>query len=418
MNAPQDSHILVVDDLPALRAVLSSQLQNAGYKVKLAVDGEQGWEMFQKEPPSMVISDVEMPKMNGFDLCRKIKFEYQGPLVPVGLVTAHVTEDFLLKGMEAGADVYLTRPYQLDVLLEQLELALQKGAWNPRKTRMESVQILDKSYELSTDWAHLANMMTIAYRAVIHQNRMLDEAKEALGAANKELEKSQAEVQRLLSNTMPPKIAHHLMTKGWVMPESVPDCTVMFTDFVGFTRSVESMKPAKLIKNLDHYFEFTDKLTEKYRLEKIKTIGDSYMIASGVPEYEENHAIRSILAGLELINFIELKTGTDFIVWPVRIGVHTGSVIAGIIGQKRIAYDLWGSNVNLASRMESRSLPNTITISPDTYKRVEQYVDVTEDTVEGLSISKVYRVVGLKEEFADVNSKKMANQKWLATILS
>ena len=239
MISSQSQHILIVDDLPALRAVLTSQLEKSGYIVEAAVDGLDGWEMFQKNPPMMVISDVEMPRMNGFDLCKKIKFEYDGPLVPVGLVTAHVTEDFLLKGMEAGADVYLTRPYQLDVLLEQLKLALQKGAWNPKTTHHETVNILDKSYELSTDWKHLTNMMTIAYKAVVNQNRLLDEAKENLTKAYKELEESQAEVLRLLSNTMPPKIAEHLMTKGWVMPKSIAECTVMFTDFVGFTKSVE-----------------------------------------------------------------------------------------------------------------------------------------------------------------------------------
>lgn len=417
MISSQSQHILIVDDLPALRAVLTSQLEKSGYVVEAAVDGLDGWEMFQKNPPMMVISDVEMPRMNGFDLCKKIKFEYDGPLVPVGLVTAHVTEDFLLKGMEAGADVYLTRPYQLDVLLEQLKLALQKGAWNPKTTHHETVNILDKSYELSTDWKHLTNMMTIAYKAVVNQNRLLDEAKENLTKAYKELEESQAEVLRLLSNTMPPKIAEHLMTKGWVMPKSIAECTVMFTDFVGFTKSVEQMPPAKLIKNLDHYFGFIDRLTEKYRLEKIKTIGDSYMIASGVPDFQENHTIRCVLAGLELINFIESKITEEYVIWPIRIGIHTGPVIAGIIGQKRIAYDLWGANVNLASRMESNSTPNMITISPTSYEMVKEFIEATEESVPDLPISSVYRVHGIKSGYADSNNSKLANQNWLSELI-
>ena len=185
-----------------------------------------------------------------------------------------------------------------------------------------------------------------------------------------EEEKNRSET--LLLNILPEETARELKQSGKVQSKKFESVTVLFTDFKGFTKLVESVEPKRLIRSLDYYFKKFDEITTKYGLEKIKTIGDSYMCAGGLPTASKTHARNVINAAREIINLVstELKATDDLIHFEIRIGIHTGPVIAGIVGLKKWQYDIWGDTVNIASRMESNSEAGMINLSETTYYEI------------------------------------------------
>ncbi|MDX1959763.1 MAG: adenylate/guanylate cyclase domain-containing protein [Leptospiraceae bacterium] len=179
----------------------------------------------------------------------------------------------------------------------------------------------------------------------------------------------------LLLNILPEKIATELKVTGKTEPLFYSCATILFTDFKGFTAIAENLSPRDLVSELDHCFREFDMITEKYGLEKIKTIGDAYMCVGGIPTESETHAIDACLAALEMLEvmnkIIEEKKEKNLPYWEVRIGIHSGSVIAGVIGEKKFAYDVWGDSVNIASRLESSGEAGKINISSKTYGLVK-----------------------------------------------
>lgn len=148
---------------------------------------------------------------------------------------------------------------------------------------------------------------------------------------------------------------------------------------MGFTRIAERLSPRELIDELDRCFGYFDQVTEKYRLEKLKTIGDSFMCAGGIPRANNTHAIDCCLAALEIQAFMnqmkEIKHQQGFDYWELRLGMNTGPLVAGVVGHKKFAYDVWGDTVNTASRLESSGVPGKINISVTTYEAVKNLFD-------------------------------------------
>ena len=173
----------------------------------------------------------------------------------------------------------------------------------------------------------------------------------------------------LLKNILPKETAEELKEKGSVAAKRFDNVSVLFTDFKGFTKFSESLTPEELVKSIDFYFSKFDEIIEKYNLEKIKTVGDAYMCASGLPFPAENHAYTITLAALEIIDFVkETKTKSKL---EVRVGINSGAVVAGVVGTKKFAYDIWGDAVNVASRMESSGAVNRLNISESTYNLIK-----------------------------------------------
>lgn len=179
--------------------------------------------------------------------------------------------------------------------------------------------------------------------------------------------------ETLLLNILPAVIAEELKQKGKVDAVKFDQVTVLFTDFVQFTEFAEQINPSKLVKSIDYYFRGFDEITTKYGLEKIKTIGDSYMCACGLPSENPSHAKNVVLAAAEMIDLVnrQLPLKEDLQHFEIRIGVHTGPVIAGIVGIKKWQYDIWGDTVNIASRMESSAEPGRINLSETTYQEIK-----------------------------------------------
>jgi class 3 adenylate cyclase len=179
--------------------------------------------------------------------------------------------------------------------------------------------------------------------------------------------------ESLLLNILPAETAMELKKNGKVDAVKFDQVTVLFTDFVQFSKLAEFIEPEKLVESIDFYFKGFDEITTKYGLEKIKTVGDSYMCASGLPTINKTHAKNAIQAAKEMIDLVSnaLNAEDGLSHFEVRVGIHTGPVVAGIVGIKKWQYDIWGDTVNIASRMESKSDPGRINLSETTYHQIK-----------------------------------------------
>ena len=195
-----------------------------------------------------------------------------------------------------------------------------------------------------------------------------------INKTNKIIEEEKNRSDLLLLNILPSDTAKELKDSGKVQAKRFESVSVMFTDFQGFTRSSQDLSPESLVKSVDFYFSEFDKIIGKYGLEKIKTIGDSYMCAGGLPFPSEDHPEKIILAAFEILDFMqkaesELPEGVSH--FDIRIGINTGTVVAGVVGTRKFAYDIWGDTVNVAARMESNSKPGRLNISEYTHALVK-----------------------------------------------
>lgn len=203
------------------------------------------------------------------------------------------------------------------------------------------------------------------------KNRELVEQKTIVEKRQAELKAEKVKSERLLLNILPRQIAMELREKGKTTPLYYKKVTVLFTDFKGFTSFAENRSPSDVVRELDICFNAFDNIIEKFKLEKIKTMGDGYMCAGGVPVPNETNPEDAVYAAMEMMNFMKKrkmemeKQGKDF--FEIRIGIHTGPVIAGVVGKKKFVYDIWGDTVNVASRMESSGTEGKINVSGDTF---------------------------------------------------
>ncbi len=179
----------------------------------------------------------------------------------------------------------------------------------------------------------------------------------------------------LLLNILPAAIAKELKTTGKSQPKKYESVSVIFADIKGFTKISEKLSPEQLLKEINVYFTAFDQIMEKYKVEKIKTIGDCYMAVSGLPEERDDHALHAVNAALEMQNFVRTQQNTQKAknepFFEIRIGIHSGPVVAGIVGTKKFQYDIWGDTVNTANRLETNCEPGKVNISEDTYQLVK-----------------------------------------------
>ena len=207
--------------------------------------------------------------------------------------------------------------------------------------------------------------VAIAFCHMYHQIRHeIRDRRRAEAALIGEQEKS----DRLLLNILPGAIAKRLKEESGALASRFDEVTILFADIVGFTHLASQMNPLELLTQLNGIFSAFDKLTERYGLEKIKTIGDAYMIVGGVPTPRADHAIAVLEMAIEMLSVMQEFEQPDGKPFQLRIGINTGPVIAGVIGRQKFSYDLWGDSVNIASRMESHGLVGHIQVSPTTYE--------------------------------------------------
>ncbi len=247
---------------------------------------------------------------------------------------------------------------------------------------------------------------------------------------NLEQQKSQLEYEKeksdeLLKNILPYEIAEQLKNKGKVDAKKYRLASILFTDFAGFTKLSEQLEPEEIIKELSVYFGKFDEIIENHFIEKIKTIGDAYMCVGGLPLRNKSNPIDTVLAALEIQKFMkeynEVRAMKGLPLWELRLGIHTGKVIAGVIGSKKFAYDIWGDAVNTAARMESSGEVGKVNISDTTFKYIADFFDCTSrGKIEVKSKGQVdmYFVNGLKPAFYKDGDPTKPNDTFLEILAS
>lgn len=399
--------VLVADDQPALVTLLRHKLVQKGYDVLTAQNGEDALELTRTEYPDIILSDVDMPAMDGFEFCEAVKKDSRLHKIPIILITSMVTTDYIMKGIEVGADNYLTKPFDDETLYSKIEELLSNPPVPFNHDETVTVTIEGNDYEVQADYSRLVNLLISTYKNTLAQNVQLSKMQSNLNAANKELKLTKKEHEELIQNIFPEKIAESLLAYGTVNPERYEDATIMFTDFSGFTKIVPDLSPEKLIDNLSFYFDRFDDFSSQHNLIKIKTIGDSYMAVGGIPERNRSHPIDTTLAALKIVDFVRSfkeKNRSDIPFLPIRVGIHTGNAVVGVIGKSRFAYDIWGGTVNIASRLEQHSPENAINISETTYNRIKEFFvceargDVDTKYIGSVSM---YTVKRIKPEYSE-----------------
>lgn len=231
-----------------------------------------------------------------------------------------------------------------------------------------------------TWWAFIFYVLILfSFANMIIRHRLLRFAREKfklegiINERTEELLKQKEKSEELLSNLLPKDTADELKLTGKASTHKYNLVTVLFSDIEGFTKIAEQMNPEVLVDELDKFFFKFDSVVDKYNIEKIKTIGDAYMCAGGIPDKNRTNPVEVILAALEITHYMKQLQQTNSSVWDLRIGIHTGPVIAGVVGQKKLSYDIWGDTVNTASRMESSGEPGKINISGSTYEMVHDF---------------------------------------------
>lgn len=258
----------------------------------------------------------------------------------------------------------------------------------------------------------------MTHQSDVQQARLID-AKEKIEKTTKELESEKKKSDALLSNILPAHIAEELKSNGSVVPRRHKSVSILFTDFVGFTRIAGKISAEELIQELSGCFYQFDEITQRNKVKKLKTMGDSYMCCAGLKNDDNAHPVHICLAALEIKKIMdqtrEIKETLGLDYWELRIGIHTGPVTSGVVGKSRFAYDIWGESVNTASRMESSGTPGRINISETTYEKVKYFFDCQyRGKINAKSLGKIdmYYLNSIKPEFSIDNDGIRPNKKF------
>lgn len=315
--------LLLVEDEPETQEVVGMLLANHGYELTVVSDGAQALEYLKNSEVDLVLLDLLLPEVNGYQVLEEVKNTPEWHNIPVIVLSGTGDMDNVVRCVELGAEDFLPKPFNPLLLRTRIEGGLEK-------------------------------------------KRLREQEQAFLLQLRNEREKS----ERLLLNVLPAVIAERLKQGEATIAESFPDVTVLFADLVNFTQLSERTPAPKLVELLNEVFTSFDQLAELHGLEKIKTIGDSYMAVGGLPIPCANHAERVARMALDMQEVIRLFNEVHRTQLAIRVGIHTGPVVAGIIGRRKFSYDLWGDTVNLASRMESHGQAGEIQVSEMTKSKL------------------------------------------------
>lgn len=507
--------ILVVDDTPDNLRLLIRILQKNGYKVRPVTNGFSAIDAIQSSAPDLILLDIMMPDINGYELCKKLKLQPQFREIPIIFISALEEGIDKAQAFEVGGADYITKPFQLKEVLARVsnqltvrslqmqlqennqkltdqnvqlhqEIAERRQVEMETRLLLEATQAISKSEDFESaidlilglicqtiewnlgeawipssdgvlrcargryvsdssfsqfrksswqltcapgvglpgriwqsqqpEWIEdvfnapeqvflrseiavnvglkaafglpiLADKQVLAilifYREKVleSQPRLLELVSAVATQLGSLIQRKQAEAalklqqeqtEKLLLNILPKPIAERLQKGQNPIADHFDEVTVLFADLVGFTEFSAHKSPTQLVEILNGIFSEFDRLSELHGLEKIKTIGDAYMVVGGLPTARVDHAEAIALLALDMqaaLRKFNLKIGEGF---QLRIGIHSGSVVAGIIGISKFSYDLWGDTVNVASRMESNGLPGQIQVTAPTYEGLKE----------------------------------------------
>ncbi len=301
--------VLTVDDSPENLDFIVGLLRK-DFTVKVATNGPGALRIAASLPqPELILLDVTMPEMDGYEVCQKLKENPATSNIPVIFLTSRNEVDDEIRGLKLGAVDFITKPFKPEIVMARVH------------THVELVRARQKS-------------------------------------------------DSLLANILPPKVIEELKTTGSSTPQLFDEVSILFSDIVNFTSASSAISPKELITELTELFGAFDDIILRNGAQRIKTIGDAYLGVCGMPEPSSDHAERLARCGLEFINFLEQRNLNAGHRWQVRIGIHSGPVVAGIVGVARFQYDVFGDTVNVASRVQSAGEAMRICISGTTAERL------------------------------------------------
>lgn len=314
--------VLVVDDIDENLRVLSETLTQHGLYPLQARSGERAIEIARRAQPDLILLDIQMPGLNGFETIAALQGDEATRDIPVIFISALSDIDDKIRGFQAGGVDYVSKPFREEEVIARVTTHIR---------------------------------LRRAMREVAAQRELAD---------------------RLLRNVIPGPVADQLTATGSAPPRTYADVTVLMSDIVDFTRQAEALAPDVLIAELNDLFTTFDAIMDEEGCERIKTIGDAYlavagMHAAGVSEAGDAPA-RMVRAAVRMRDALTSRAaeGRGAVPWQIRIGIHTGDVVGGIVGTQKYLFDIFGDTVNTASRMETISAPMEITISGTTHARV------------------------------------------------
>ena len=340
----EEADILLVDDIPDNLRVLGTILEGEGYRCRKSISGALALNAIAIAPPDLILLDITMPTIDGFEVCRQLKTNPLTQGIPVIFLTARDAEAEKEKAFSLGAADYIVKPFMAyEVLLRvkhQLALLQQR-------------------------------------RQLIAQNHQLQAEIRERQQAEVELRRQRQRSEELLTNVLPFQIAQRLKDREQAIADQFDHVTILFADIVGFSTVAAQLTPSELVRLLNQIFSRFDELAALYGLEKIKTIGDAYMVAAGVPLARPDHARAIAQMALDMQSVIGEFQRPDGQPFQLRIGINSGSVVAGVIGIRKFIYDLWGDTVNIASFMEATGEASKIQVSALSYPYLKDHFTLT-----------------------------------------
>ena len=343
-------NVLYVDDeennLNSFRAAL-----RRNYNIYTALSGEEGIDILSKTDIHVIVTDQRMPHMTGVQFLQHIPDAQDNIKI---ILTGFSDMESIIEAINTGKVYrYITKPWDKDELKITIDNAIETVML--RRDNKHLIQELQEHNE------QLEEKVRLRTQEIEKQKQIIEVAK--------------SQSDSLLLNILPAEIADELKQFGKSYARKHEQVSVLFADIKGFTSIAEKLTPVKLVTQLDEVFGAFDNIIAKYGMEKIKTIGDAYMCASGLPLADNENAIKSVKAALDMQQYIkEFGAGNkiqNLPVFEIRIGIHTGPLVAGVVGLKKFAYDIWGDAVNLASQMEQHSEAGKVNISGETYSLVK-----------------------------------------------
>ena len=353
-----NAKILIVDDLEANVLLLERTLRGAGYtSVASTKDSHQVCELYKENRYDLILLDLQMPGMDGFQVMEGLKEIETGGYLPVLVVTAQPNHK--LRALQAGAKDFIGKPIDL--------VEVQARVYNMVEVRL-----------LHMETKNHAKVLAQTLREVEESRELIRRQGEEVKTLYDKIVAEQKLSERLLLNVLPHAIAERLKGRheemsdrfAEVIADSFPEVTVLFADIVGFTKFSAGVSPERLVVLLNEIFTDFDTIADTRGLEKIKTLGDAYMAAAGLPIPVDDHAERAAHMALDMVDALgrfNERNGHDF---QIRIGINSGAVVAGVIGKRKFIYDLWGAAVNTASRMESHGIAGRVQVTEATRSRL------------------------------------------------
>lgn len=308
--------ILIVDDNPSNRELLSRQLMRAGHTIAEAEGGQAALSKVESEGFDLILLDLMMPDISGYEVLCRLKAAPEHAEVPVIMISALDDLDSVIRCVEAGAVDYLFKPFDATLLRARIGASLENKLLRDR----EKVMV-------------------------------------------EELRREKARSEDLLLSILPRTVVDRIHAGETLIADHVEEVSILFADLVGFTQMAGRQTPGELVQFLNSVFTAFDAVSTEFGAEKIKTIGDAYMAAFGLPDPRPDHAEAAVLQARAMLKEIGRFRTPDGTQMKLRVGIHTGPAVAGIIGQRKFSFDVWGTTVNIASRMESLGEPGKVHVS-------------------------------------------------------